>query len=431
MISKLSVHSDAFEYAIKLEPALLFYDGNFLSDGCKLTCPPRPRIVKRYPINHKTEHRMTELKKKSLFDTIIDGIAGIFLPFINLLTAAGILKGILAVLTMTDVVVEGTATYLVLHAISDSVFYFLPLLIGHSAAKKFGANPYTALILAAILVYPDLADLLTPGVTFEVFGMPLKGVTYASSVLPIIMAVALLYFVEKGLKKVLPEVIQGFLIPLLSLLFVTFVTLAIFGPVGMAVSDAMAVGYEYVYSLSPLVAGFILGFSIQAMVIIGLQWGFLIVAMNNLALTGSDTILPMFGPAIFAQVGAIAAVMLKTKDKKLKSLGASAMVSALFGIGEPAIFGITLPRKKPFLAVLIGGGIGGAITGAAGTRAMAFAFPSLASLPVYYGPGFTQYVLSCVLATVIAFGLTMVMKFQVDLDTPVTESAKDKETQNV
>lgn len=362
---------------------------------------------------------MTDLKKKTLFDTIIDGIAGIFLPFINLLTAAGILKGILAILTMTAVVKEGTATYLVLHAISDSVFYFLPLLIGHSAAKKFGANPYTALILACILVYPELAAILQPGVTFDVFGIPFKGVTYASSVLPIIMAVGLLYFVEKGLKKLLPEVIQGFLIPLLSLIFVTLVTLGIFGPIGMAVSDGMAIGYEYVYSLSPMVAGFILGFAIQAMVIIGLQWGFLIVAMNNLALTGKDTILPMFGPAIFAQVGAIAAVMLKTKDKKLRSLGASAMVSAFFGIGEPAIFGITLPRKKPFLAVLIGGGIGGAITGHAGTEAMAFAFPSLASLPVYYGPGFIEFVLSCVLATVIAFALTMVMKFPVDLDTPV------------
>ena len=172
-----------------------------------------------------------------MINTIIDGIAGIFLPIVSLLSAAGILKGIIAVLIATDVLIKESDNYLVLNAMADSLFYFLPMLLAYASAKKFGANPFTAVVIAGIFLYPSLNHILESGQTVEFFHIPLKGVTYHSSVIPIILASALLTFVEKFLNKIFPDMVKGFLTPLLCIIFVGFVTLFLFGPIGMVIGD--------------------------------------------------------------------------------------------------------------------------------------------------------------------------------------------------
>ena len=172
-----------------------------------------------------------------MINTIIDGIAGIFLPIVSLLSAAGILKGIIAVLIATDVLIKESDNYLVLNAMADSLFYFLPMLLAYTSAKKFGANPFTAVVIAGIFLYPSLNHILESGQTVEFFHIPLKGVTYHSSVIPIILASALLTFVEKFLNKIFPDMVKGFLTPLLCIIFVGFVTLFLFGPIGMVNLD--------------------------------------------------------------------------------------------------------------------------------------------------------------------------------------------------
>lgn len=159
----------------------------------------------------------------------------------------------------------------------------------------------------------------------------------------------------------------------------------------------------------------IIGAVIQPMVIFGFHWSLILVAMNNITVSGQDTILALMGPAVFAQAGACFAVMLKSKNKSFKSICASAGLSALFGITEPAMFGVNLPRKKPMAAVCISGGIGGAIAGVSGACAMSFAFPSLAALPVFFGTGFPLYLISCLVGFVMAFILTLVLKFETDM----------------
>ncbi len=355
---------------------------------------------------------MEEKKKKSVAAVLIDGVAGIFLPIVNLMSAAGILKGALVILAASDLIQADSETYLVLNAMADSLFYFLPMLLAFTAAGKFGANQFTAVVIAGILLYPSLTTVLEQGNTIHFLGLPLRGVTYHSSVIPIILAVGLLHFVEEFLNKVIPEMIKGFVVPLISVLLVGLATLALFGPMGAVTGDVLAVGYEKVYGLSPVAAGIFLGAFTQPMVIFGFQWSFILIAMNNIMINGSDTVLALMGPAAFSQAGAVFAVLLKSKDRAFQSICGSAMLSALFGITEPALFGVSLPRKKPMAGVCIGGGIGGALAGLSGAQAMSFAFPSLVTFPVFYGDGFGMYVLSCLVAFAASFLITMILKVE-------------------
>lgn len=357
------------------------------------------------------------MKKKNIVDIVIDGISAIFLPLANILSAAGILKGILAILTATSVLTAESESYLILNAVADSLFYFLPVLLAYTAARKFGSDPFACVVIAGILLYPTLTEAMGEGRTLHLFGLPVRAATYQSSVLPIILAAVMLAFMERLWKRVLPEVIQGFMIPMLDVAIVGVITLFLFGPFGAVVGEVLAGGYEWLYALSPILAGALFGAAIQPMVIFGFQWGLILVAMNNIAVTGRDTVLALIAPAVFAQVGAALAVMIKSRDKAFRSVCASAALSAAFGITEPAMFGVNLPRKKPLVAVAVGGGIGGILAGLSGAQAMAFVFPGLASLPVFWGEGFLLYLVSCLVGFAAAFALTLVMRFEVDIQT--------------
>jgi len=361
------------------------------------------------------------VKKKSFMNTVIDGISAIFLPIINILSAAGILKGILIILTSTSVLSEESQTYMVLYAIADSLFYFLPILLAYTAAVKFKANPYLAVVIAGALLYPSVTELMDASDNLNVLALPMKSVIYHSSVIPIIMAVGLLHFVEGFLNKVTPALIRGFFVPLVSMVVVTLITLFVFGPIGGVIGDALANGYKYVFDWSPVVAGFLLGAAIQPMVIFGMHWSFALIAMNNVAVNGSDTVVALISAAVFAQVGATLAVMVKSKQKELKSTCMSAAITAVFGVTEPCLFGINLPRKKPFIAVIIGGGVGGAVAALSGATASAFSFPSIATLPLFFGDGFVMYVISNVVGLVVAFVACMLMPFEADIELETKE----------
>ncbi|MGL6221606.1 MAG: PTS transporter subunit EIIC [Lacrimispora sphenoides] len=346
-------------------------------------------------------------EKKSMINVMIDGISGIFLPIINLLSAAGILKGILTILTASNIVSGTSETYLVLNAMADSLFYFLPMVLAFTAAKKFGCDPFTAVVIGGVLLYPSLTKVFEAGTNIFFAGIPMKAVIYHSGVIPIILAVGLLVYVERVVNKILPDLIKGFFAPLICIVVVGLVTLFVFGPIGNVIGDGLAAAYEFVYQISPMIAGAILGAVIQPMVIFGFHWSFVLVAMNNISVKGSDTILALIGPAVFAQAGAALAVCLRSKDKKFRSLCLSAVVSACFGVTEPAMFGVNLPLKKPMIAVCIGGGVGGAIAGFSGAQAMTFAFPSMITLPVFLGRGFGLFVVSCFAGFLTSFLLTL------------------------
>ncbi|MFD1388833.1 beta-glucoside-specific PTS transporter subunit IIABC [Oceanobacillus oncorhynchi subsp. oncorhynchi] len=321
-------------------------------------------------------------EKQSLLNRFIDLISGIFTPILGVLVATGMIKGFNALFLSAGWLEDTSGTYQLLNAAGDSLFYFLPIFLGYSASKKFGLTPFIGMAIGASLVYPALSGItegeplytLFTGTIFEspvhitFLGIPVILMSYASSVIPIILATFFGSKVEKGLKKVMPSVVKAFLVPFFTILIVVPITFLVIGPIATWAGQALGAGITWIYDLTPLVAGLLLAGFWQVFVVFGLHWGIVAVGINNLAVAGQDPLLGITFAASFAQIGAVLGVWIKTRKQSLKTLSFPAFISGIFGITEPAIYGITLPLKKPFIMSCIASGIGGAILGLAGTK---------------------------------------------------------------
>lgn len=239
--------------------------------------------------------------RNSVLNRIIAAISAIFMPIINIMTAAGITKGFLALFVSLGWIAQDSGTYLICNAIADAFFYFLPVFIAFTAAEQFKCDKFTAVVVAGVLLYPQLTQAFDAAQKINFAGIPVTKATYPSSVLPILMAVGFLHFTERFWKRVIPEIISGFLVSLLSIIVTGVVTLTLFGPMGTWFGDILASGYTYVYDWNPYVSGFFLGGLIQIMVIFGFHWSLVPIVMLNIALYGEDTILPFIGAAAMAQ----------------------------------------------------------------------------------------------------------------------------------
>ncbi|MHB8129809.1 MAG: PTS transporter subunit EIIC [Mobilitalea sp.] len=354
----------------------------------------------------------TEIAKTSLISKVIDTISGIFVPIINVLMAAALLKGVLIVVMNAGLLAETDGAYRILNAISNGFFHFLPIFLAFSAAKKLKADPFISVMIAAALVYPDITTLFENGIEMDLFGLQISPVTYPSSVIPIILAVGLLHYVEIPLEKYLPNVIKGFLKPMIAVVVVTPITFLVLGPIGTMIGDVLANAFSLLYGFSPIVAGAIFGFLWQPMVVFGFHWGLVPVIISNIKTLGVDSILPLLGPAVMGQAGAAMAVFFMTKNKKLKTLAMSGSIIAILGTTEPVLYGITVPLKRPMIAACIAGAIGGGIVGTSNSGAMAFAFPSMSTLVVYFGEGFWTFFFAMIVGFIIGFALTFLFRFK-------------------
>ncbi len=354
----------------------------------------------------------SEKKKTNLFGKLLEIISGIFIPIISVMMAASLIKGFLLLAVNLGIVDQTNGIYNILYAVSDGFFYYFPVFLAYSAAKKVGADPFTSVLIAAALLYPDITEVFSQGMGLDFLGLPIKPVIYPSSVIPIILAVLFQSYIEKPLEKYLPNAIKGFLKPMLTLLIVSPITFLLFGPVGTFIGQLLTSVYGYLYGLSPLVSGVIFGAIWQPMVVLGLQWGFVPVMIENINQFGMDTILPMLGPGLFGQAGASLAVSIRTKDKKMKSVALSGFITAIFGVTEPVLYAVTVPLKRPMIAACIAGAVGGGIIGTSSARAVAYATPSIVSLVVYFGEGFWHFLLACFLSFVIGFLLTLLFGFE-------------------
>ncbi|MEK3708184.1 beta-glucoside-specific PTS transporter subunit IIABC [Paenibacillus sp. FSL R7-0198] len=346
---------------------------------------------------------------------IIDIISSIFAPLLGVMAGAGILKGLLLIASNIGWLETTETTYTILYAAADSLFYFLPLLLAVTTARKFQGNMFVAMTIAGALIYPSIVTLKSEGTPTDFFGIPVILMNYSSTVIPIILAVIVMSKLEKFFNKSLHDSVKNFVTPLFLLVIMVPLTLLVFGPFGVYVGNAIAAGLVAAFGFSPLLAGAVMGASWQLLVIFGIHWGLIPVFINNVAVYGQDGVKPAATASIFAQTGAAFGVMLKTKNKKLKTLAGSSTLTALFGITEPAIYGVTLPLKRPFIAGVIGGAVGGAIIGQAGTLAFASGAPGLLTLPIFYGPGgqgFPGLILGIVVSFVVSAVLTYIMGFK-------------------
>ena len=398
------------------------------------------------PLLGTTETENDEQDKKVGIGTkILNVVTAIFTPTIPAIAASGMLKGILAVaaligLNVYHVDIKTFNTYIILNAASDALFYFMPVILARSAAKVFKTNEYIAMTLGATLCYPTLVELMTGNKAVTLFGIGITKANYVSSVVPIIIAVFVLAYVEKFVKKIMPDVLKIIMVPTLSLLIMVPATLMIFGPIGIYIGNAVNWAYHYIMNLSPILLGAFVGGIWCVLVIFGAHRAIIPIGINDVAKTGRQNLLAFAGAANFSQAGAALGVFLKTKNKNLKTVAASATVTALFGITEPAIYGANLRLKKPMVYAVISGALGGALMGWGGSFGNAFANQGVLTIPVYASAGtkaFICYILGCLIAFGGACILTVILGFNdlpsddlVEKNSSKTDQIEDTQEEN-
>ena len=398
------------------------------------------------PLLGTTETENDEQDKKVGIGTkILNVVTAIFTPTIPAIAASGMLKGILAVaaligLNVYHVDIKTFNTYIILNAASDALFYFMPVILARSAAKVFKTNEYIAMTLGATLCYPSLVELMTGNKAVTLFGIGITKANYVSSVVPIIIAVFVLAYVEKFVKKIMPDVLKIIMVPTLSLLIMVPATLMIFGPIGIYIGNAVNWAYHYIMNLSPILLGAFVGGIWCVLVIFGAHRAIIPIGINDVAKTGRQNLLAFAGAANFSQAGAALGVFFKTKNKNLKTVAASATVTALFGITEPAIYGANLRLKKPMVYAVISGALGGALMGWGGSYGNAFANQGVLTIPVYASAGtkaFICYILGCLIAFGGACILTVILGFNdlpsddlVEKNSSKTDQIEDTQEEN-
>ena len=365
--------------------------------------------------------------KKSPVSLLIDVISGTLQPTLGVMAATCIIKGLLALFDFLGLIPAASGTYQVWYAVADGFFYFMPIVLGYTAAKKFKVNEFIGMAIGIALCYPAMVNstagtvlgTVFTGTAFEMsyyltfFGIPviMPASGYTSSVVPIILAVAIAAPLEHWLKKVIPDVIKLFVVPFVTLIVMVPLTYLVIGPIASILCSILSLFFNAIYSIpvvGGLIGGVLIGAFWQVLVIFGLHWSLVPLAMINYSLLGYDFIL-----SPFAQTFVVLAIVLKTKDEKLKKIAIPAFISGIFGVTEPAIYGVTLPKKTPFIYSCIAGAIGGAFTGLMRTRSYSIGGLGLFGLPSFIDTtgvmGLTNmiYILIAILiASVAGFAMT-------------------------
>lgn len=356
----------------------------------------------------------------------IDTVSGIFAPFIGVLAACGILKGLLALSLVSAWLTQESGTWRILFAGSDALFYFLPIILGYTAGKKFGGDPFVTMIIGGALVHPMVVEAFrnsTGGATETFLGLPVVFINYASSVIPVICSAWFSCWLERQCNKVMPLAVKNFFTPLVCIAITVPLSFLAIGPIANGLGELMAAGFQVIYKFAPWLAGAFLGSLWQVCVIFGLHWGLVPLMLNNLAVLGHDPLLAIILPTVFGQVGAALGVFLKTHNARLKALAGSGTIAGVFGVTEPAVYGVTLPHRRPFIFGCIGGGIGGAIVGFSQSQVYSFGLASVFALAQTIPPtGLDATVLGAVIGVITSFCVACLMTLIAGL--PLAAEAK-------
>lgn len=301
------------------------------------------------------------------FGNLIGFITGSMSPVIGVIAASGIIKGLLALLTLPQLgalLNVKSPVYITVSAIADSAFFFLPILVGFSAAKRLGSDPIIAAVIGGFITYPQMITWGTAGkMMFSLGGWNFQFLNYSYSIFPMILAAWLAAKCEDWLKKVLPSYLQMIFVPLITILVVSTITLVITGPVIQGAANGIAVFINWLVSASGWLGGLVIGAFYQLLVIFGLHWGVVPLVAQQIASTGQSSLNAIICSTMVAQGAAVLAVAVKSKKADMKELGIAAAISAFCGVTEPAIYGINLRYKKVFASGCIGSAFGGLVTG--------------------------------------------------------------------
>lgn len=383
--------------------------------------------------------RQSEKKSQArggVISQIISVISTTFTPVIPAITGAGMIKALLAILKLTGTIDAASPTYHLLDTIADAAFFFLPVLLAYGAAIKFECNPILAMTIAGVLLHPNLAQMLAAGAPIDFIGIPVRMADYAGSVLPIIFTVWLMSYIERFAEKVSPTMIKFFTKPMIILLVTAPLALVVVGPFGIFLNDLVAAGATIVDGKASWLIPMLMGGLQPFLVITGTAWAMTPIATGQLSKNGFEMI---NGPGMLAsniaQGAATLCVAFRTKNKNLRQLASSAGFTALLGITEPSLYGVTLKLRRPLIAAMIGGGCAGIYAGLSGLVRYAFVSPGLAALPAFIGENpmnIVHALVTCAIAIVVTFALTWILGFEdpvEEQDTAVTDPVSDGDQQ--
>ncbi|WP_427051430.1 beta-glucoside-specific PTS transporter subunit IIABC [Paenibacillus sp. TC-CSREp1] len=366
--------------------------------------------------------------KKGKLTTLLDTISGIFTPILPAMIGCAMIKAVLLILKTFDLVDLDGQFNTIMTFIGDAAYYFLPMLLAWSAAVKLKANVGFALTISGVLLHPTFAALMTAGKPVSFLGLPVTPATYTSSVIPIILAVWILSYVERFAEKYSPSVIKSILKPLIVILVMAPLTLIVLGPIGAIAGNYLASAVSFVNTHAGWLVSGIIGGAFPFLIMTGMHYSLGPVVLTAYAQTKTDSIV---GPGMLvhniSQGAAALAVALRTKNKAFKQVAYSTSVTALLGITEPALFGVNLRLKKPLIAVVIGGIVAGIYVGLFGVARSALGIAGIATLPAFITDhpwNLVHAAIGCVIAFVVTFIMTLILGFE-----DVPEDGKNQNTQ--
>jgi PTS system beta-glucosides-specific IIC component len=364
-------------------------------------------IVKICVVNEEKKEEQKPEKKKNFINNALDSISGIFVSIIPVLIAAGMTSAILALLTTFKLVSDKSSTYVILSSIQAAIFNFLPLFVGYAAGVKFKCNPFMGMALGAVLCYSKISGV--EGLNF--LGISIRAITYTSSVFPVILGVWAMSYIERYLTKFTPKMLRGFFVPMMTIIIIVPLTLIVFGPIGATLGDALAwlitilngkIGW-----LSPVIVAALFPF----MILTGMHYSLIPLVMSSFTTFHYESVLMVAGFLSNMCEGAVSlAIATKTKNKDLRTVTLSTGFSALMGITEPALYGVTLRFKKTLFAVSIGGACGALFAGLMSLKAYGFV-GGLPSLPLFISPNGLGKLWVCIVSIIISFVVTFIFTY--------------------
>lgn len=374
-------------------------------------------------------------EKKGLFNTILDVVSGCMSATMPAIIGAGMIKVLLVILPMLGILAETSQTYIILSALGDATFYFLPLILCISASKKFNINPYTLAAVIAVMVYPNFIGLVDAGEKISLFGLPVASASYAYSVIPVIMMAWVMTYVEKLADKITPAVTKNFLKPMLTLLIALPIALVVIGPIGYYAGEMLSSAMVFVYDKAGWLAIAIMSALMPLLVMTGMHWAFVPLSLMNInnPNVGFDTLLlvGMLGSNL-AQASSCLAVFLKSKNKDLKQVaGASSISAFLAGVTEPAMYGVTLKYKKPLYACMIAGGVSGLYAGFVGLKCYVFATPALISLVQFIDPNGGSNFINALIVVAITVSISFTLTWIFGFEDPANKEDDEETTEEV
>lgn len=350
-------------------------------------------------------------EKEGFWNTVIDFVSNVFQPIIPALSGAGMIKALLALLIVFKLVTEKSQTYIILNMFADGIFYFLPVLLAYTEAKKLKCDPIIAVSVAVILLHPTFIKMVLAGKAVHLFGfLPVSLVNYAYSVIPIILIIFVQKYVEKFFHKVVPKAIELVFVPMLTILTMGILGLVVLGPIGNIIGQGLAKVFTYLSVNASWVPALLVGGLLPIMVMFGIHNAIAPLGVVQLATKGFDSI---FGPGCvvsnMAQATAGAVVAFRTKNKKEKTIAASGSITAYMGITEPILYGVNLPKRYPLIASMIGGACGGLYAGLTHTHRFATGSSGLPAILLYIGNNTFKYLINIIIAIVIAVVVTGIL----------------------